>query len=160
MAPLFTQEYYMRLALAATDRAEALGEVPIAAMILDAKNRTILSIAHNETRLRPDPTAHAEILVLRQAAQRLGTERLETCDIFVTLEPCPMCAQAIASARIRRLYFGAYDMKGGGVESGPRIFTQSSCFHRPEYYGGILEKECSRKLKHFFSRLRRSPANK
>ena len=98
-----------------------------------------------------DPTAHAELLAIRQAATALGAKRLEEADLYVTLEPCPMCAQAIAFARLRRLYFGAYDPKGGGVEHGPRIFTQPSCHHRPEVIGGLQERTAAALLKDFFA---------
>ncbi|MEX1147629.1 MAG: nucleoside deaminase, partial [Sphingomonadales bacterium] len=98
-----------------------------------------------------DPTAHAELVAIRDACRALGSERLVDCDLYVTLEPCPMCAQAISFARIRRLYFGAGDPKGGGVEHGPRIFRQSTCHHRPEVYGGIGEGVAARILKDFFA---------
>jgi tRNA(Arg) A34 adenosine deaminase TadA len=110
----------------------------------------IIAAAHNLVVTQHDPTAHAELLAIRSACAALGSERLTDCDLYVTLEPCPMCAQAISFARIRRVYFGAYDEKGGGVENGARIFSQHSCHHKPEIYGGIQESECAQLLKDFF----------
>ena len=109
-----------------------------------------LAEAANRVERDADPTAHAEMLAIREAARRLGTPRLAGCDLYVTLEPCPMCAQAIALARIRRLYFGAADEKGGGVEHGARIFDRPSCHHRPEIYGGIGEARAAALLRSFF----------
>jgi tRNA(Arg) A34 adenosine deaminase TadA len=139
----------MRLALDAARRASTMGEVPVGAVVVDAEG-SLLACAHNRVETDRDPTAHAEILALRAAACRRGTPRLTDCDLYVTLEPCPMCAQAIAFARIRRLYFGAADPKGGGVEHGARIFAQSSCHHRPEVYGGIGEQAAAALLRAFF----------
>lgn len=107
--------------------------------MVDTASGAVIAAAHNRVEAERDPTAHAEILAIRAAGDRLGSPRLAGCDLYVTLEPCPMCAQAIAFARLRRLYFAAYDPKGGGVEHGPRIFTQPTCHHRPEIYGGIGE---------------------
>jgi len=145
---------YMDLALKEATKALKIQEVPVGALIVDAKG-IILSKAHNETRLLKDPTAHAEILAIRRACEIIGKDRLENCDIYVTLEPCPMCAQAIAFSRIRRLYFGAYDPKGGGVDHGPQIFNHSTCHYKSEVYGGLLEKECELLLKDFFKLLRK-----
>ena len=131
-------------AQAAADR----GEVPVGAVVV--RDGAILAAAGNSPRAAHDPTAHAEMLVLREGALRLGVKRLAGCDLYVTLEPCPMCAAAIALARIRRLYFGAYDPKGGGVEHGPRIFEQPTCHHRPEVYGGIAEAAAAALLRAFF----------
>lgn len=142
----------MRLALDQARRAAFLGEVPVGAVIVH--NNQVIASAHNLVEATPDATAHAEILALRQACHILGDVRLTECDLYVTLEPCPMCAQAISFARIRRLYFGAYDPKGGGVEHGPHIFQQSSCHFRPEVIGGICEQECRIVLQDFFSKLR------
>jgi tRNA(Arg) A34 adenosine deaminase TadA len=139
----------MRLALDAARRAAASGEVPVGAVVVDAEG-TVLAAAHNRVETDRDPTAHAEILALREAGRLRGSPRLVDCDLYVTLEPCPMCAQAIAFARIRRLYFGAADPKGGGVEHGARIFSQSSCHHRPEVYGGIAEQAAAALLRSFF----------
>ena len=143
---------YMKLALEVAERAAARGEVPVgAAIVQDGK---LLVRAGNRVEADNDPTAHAEILAIRAAAGILGTPRLAGCDLYVTLEPCAMCAAAISMARIRRLYFGAYDPKGGGVENGPRFFGQPTCHHTPDVYGGIAESECGELLKEFFRELR------
>ena len=141
---------YMEQALAQAEAAAARGEVPVGAVIVDAVSGEVLAAAGNRTRELDDPTAHAEMLALREAAARLGSERLAGCDLYVTLEPCPMCAQALSFARIRRLYFAAADEKGGGVENGPRIFASTSCHHAPEVYGGIDEKRAATLLRDFF----------
>jgi tRNA(adenine34) deaminase len=143
----------MQLALAAARLAKAAGEVPVGAVVVDAEGE-ILATTHNRVEQDHDPTAHAEILALREAGRRRGTPRLVDCDLYVTLEPCPMCAQAIAFARIRRLYFGASDPKGGGVEHGARVFAASSCHHRPEVYGGIQEQAAAALLRAFFGERR------
>ncbi|SMF62566.1 tRNA(Arg) A34 adenosine deaminase TadA [Tistlia consotensis] len=130
-------------------RAATVGEVPVGAVLLDARGR-LLAAAHNRVETDRDPTAHAELLAIRAAARRLGAPRLTGCRLYVTLEPCAMCAQAIALARIERLVFGAYDPKGGGVEHGARIFEQPTCNHRPEVIGGVLERDCGALLKDFF----------
>lgn len=132
--------------------AQTQGDVPIGAVI--TYNDEIIAAAGNEIIQLDDPTAHAELLALRRASQKLGSARLIDCDLYVTLEPCPMCAQAISFARIRRLYFGAYDPKGGGVDHGPKIFEQKTCHHKPEIYGGIQENECGKLLKDFFRKKR------
>lgn len=139
----------MERALAEARLAAERGEVPIGAVIV-GPDGAILAAAGNRTEERRDPTAHAEMLAIRAAAARLGTARLVDCDLHVTLEPCPMCAQAISFARIRRLYWGAADPKGGGVEHGPRIFDQPTCHHRPELYPGIAESEAGALLRAFF----------
>jgi tRNA(adenine34) deaminase len=139
---------FMSLALAEAERAAARGEVPIGAVLVDGASGTVLAAAGNQVEALGDPTAHAEMLVLRAAA-RPGP-RLVACDLYVTLEPCAMCAAALSFARIRRLYFGAYDPKGGAVEHGPRFFEQPTCHHRPEVYGGIEEGRASALLKEFF----------
>lgn len=139
----------LREARAAAER----GEVPIGAVIVTSGG-VILAEEGNRTEQSHDPTAHAEMLAIRAAAARMGAPRLVDCDLYVTLEPCPMCAQAISFARIRRLYWGAADSKGGGVEYGPRIFDQASCHHRPELYSGINERESAELLREFF-KLRR-----
>jgi tRNA(adenine34) deaminase len=139
----------MDRALAEAHLAAARGEVPVGAAIV--RDGLILAADGNRTRQRSDPTAHAEMLVIRAAAAQMASERLAGCDIYVTLEPCPMCAQAISLARLRRLYFGAGDPKGGGVEHGPRIFTQPTCHHAPEVYGGIGEAEAAAALRDFFA---------
>lgn len=142
------------LALAAARRAAQEGEVPVGAVIV--RDGLVLAVAHNRPRALNDPTAHAEILAIRAACAALGAERLTGCDLYVTLEPCPMCAGAIALARIRRLYFAAADPKGGGVEHGPRVFNQPTCHHAPEVYGGLRAAEGARLLHDFF-RDRREP---
>ena len=140
----------MGLALVEAETAAASGEVPVGAVLVDAKGH-VLAKAGNRVEALSDPTAHAEILVLREAARVLGSPRLVDCDLYVTLEPCAMCAAAISHSRIRRLYFGAYDPKMGGVEHGPKFFQQATCHHRPEIYGGIEEKVAAELLRGFFS---------
>ena len=137
-------------ALAAARAAGARGEVPVGAAVV-AADGTLLAVAGNETEARADPSAHAEMLALRAAAASLGVARLPDCDLVVTLEPCPMCAQAASFFRIRRLIFGAYDPKGGGVEHGARVFAAASCHHRPDVVGGVREGECAALLRAFFA---------
>jgi tRNA(Arg) A34 adenosine deaminase TadA len=139
----------MELALAQAHVAAARDEVPIGAVVV-AADGTVLSRAHNEVQARNDPSAHAEMLALRGAAAVRGAKWLTDCDLVVTLEPCPMCAQAISLFRIRRLVFGAYDPKGGGVEHGARVFDAASCHHRPEVVGGVREAEAAALLRAFF----------
>lgn len=139
----------MTLALDVAAAAGAAGEVPVGAVLVDGSGHVVARSGNRVERDR-DTTAHAEMLVLREGAARLGTKFLAECDLYVTLEPCPMCAAAIAFARLRRLYFGAFDPKGGGVEHGPRIFDQSTCHHRPEIYGGIGERRAAALLREFF----------
>ena len=145
----------MALALAEAEAAAARGEVPVGAVVTDAAGR-VLAAAGNEVEARCDPTAHAELLALRSAAAVRGEPRLPDCDLYVTLEPCPMCAQAASFFRVRRLIFGAYDPKGGGVEHGPRVFDATSCHHRPEIIGGVAEERCAFLLRSFFAAKRRS----
>jgi tRNA(adenine34) deaminase len=145
----------MAAALAEAERAGKRGEVPVGAVLVDPESGAIVAAAGNRTEALSDPTAHAEMLALREAAARLGAPRLAGLDLYVTLEPCAMCAAAISFARIRRLYFGAYDEKGGAVEHGPRFFAQPTCHHRPEVYGGIEETKAAALLREFF-RERRS----
>jgi tRNA(Arg) A34 adenosine deaminase TadA len=140
----------MDLALEEAEAAARRGEVPIGAVVTTAEGEVIAS-AGNRTRELNDPTAHAEILAIRAACTSLGSERLVGCDLYVTLEPCPMCAAAMSFARIRRLYFGASDPKGGGVEHGARVFSHPTCHHAPEVYGGIGEVRSSEILKAFFA---------
>ena len=140
----------MELALAEAEAAGILGEVPIGAVVVSARGE-VLARAGNRTLEFRDPTAHAELLAIREACARLGSERLLDCDLYVTLEPCAMCAAAISFARIRRLYFGAPDPKGGAVEHCSRFFAQSTCHHAPEIYGGIGEAKASELLKRFFA---------
>ncbi|KAB2941863.1 MAG: nucleoside deaminase [Hyphomicrobium sp.] len=139
----------MLRALSEAQAAGQRGEVPIGAVIAGPEG-ALLAAAGNRTRELNDPTAHAELLAIRAACARLGSERLTGCDLYVTLEPCPMCAAAISFARIRRLYYGASDPKGGGVEHGPRIYNQTTCHHAPEIYTGIGEADASLILKAFF----------
>jgi tRNA(Arg) A34 adenosine deaminase TadA len=139
----------MALAIAEARKAGERGEVPIGAVIV--RDGEVLASAGNETLARDDPTAHAEMLVIRAAASAGGSQRLVGADLYVTLEPCTMCAAAIAFARIRRLYFGAADAKGGAVESGVRFFSQPTCHHRPEIYGGLSEGESANLLATFFA---------
>jgi tRNA(adenine34) deaminase len=139
---------FMQIALDEARAAQARGEVPVGCVIV--RGGDIVARAGNRTLADKDPTAHAELLAIRQAAAALGSERLTECDLYVTLEPCAMCATAMSFARIRRLYFGAADPKGGAVENGVRFFAQATCHHRPEVYGGINESECATLLKDFF----------
>lgn len=148
------QVSYMAYALEEARKSFARGEVPIGAVIVDQNTGEVIAASGNRMEHANDPTLHAEMNVIKLACSLLGTARLVDCDLFVTLEPCPMCAQAISFSRIRRLYFGAYDMKGGGVEHGARVFNASSCHHRPEVYGGIMELESAGLLKDFFAKLR------
>lgn len=139
----------MRLALDAAARAGEVGEVPVGAVVM--RGAEVIAVVGNRMRERGDPTAHAEMEAIRAALVALGTGRLDGCDLWVTLEPCAMCAGAIAHARIGRLYYGAADGKGGAVAHGPRFFAQPTCHHRPEVYGGIGETESAGLLKAFFA---------
>jgi tRNA(adenine34) deaminase len=139
---------FMQLALEEARAAAERGEVPVGCVVV--REGEVIARAGNRTIVDRDPTAHAELLAIRQAAAALGSERLATCDLYVTLEPCAMCAAAMSFARIRRLYFGAADPKGGAVEHGVRFFSQATCHHRPEVYGGINESTCAGLLKEFF----------
>jgi len=143
----------MELALASARLAARAGEVPVGAVILSSQG-DLLSSAENRTIRDRDPTAHAEMIAIREAAGKLGNERLEGCDLYVTLEPCAMCAAAISFARLRRLYFGAADEKGGAVEHGVRFFSARSCHHAPEVYGGMAELEAGQLLRDFFKERR------
>ena len=145
---------FMALALAEAERAGERGEVPVGAVVVEGATGAVLASAGNRVEELGDPTAHAEMLALRAATQRQGAPRLIDCDLYVSLEPCPMCAAAISLARVRRLYFGAADPKSGGVEHGPRIFSQPTCHHRPEIYGGIDAARAAALLKRFFEALR------
>jgi tRNA(adenine34) deaminase len=139
---------FMQEALAEARAAKAAGEVPVGCLIV--RGGDVIARAGNRTLTDRDPTAHAELLAIRQAAKTLDSERLTQCDLYVTLEPCAMCAAAISFARIRRLYYGAADPKGGGVENGVRYFSSPTCHHRPDVYGGIAEAEAAAMLKEFF----------
>ena len=129
-----------------------MGEVPVGAVVV--KDGVVVGEGHNLTRTHCDPTAHAEMVAIRAAAEKLGDERLNACDLYVTLEPCPMCAGAISHARIGRLYYGASDPKGGAVEHGSRVFQQVQCLHRPEVYSGLGEGEAADLLRTFFAERR------
>jgi tRNA(adenine34) deaminase len=139
---------FMDLALKAAEKAGKSGEVPIGCVIV--RDGEVLAAAGNQTITDRDPTAHAEVLAIRQAAEKLGSERLSDCDLYVTLEPCTMCAGAISFARIRRLYYGAADPKGGAVESGVRFFASPTCHHAPEVYSGLGESVSAALLRDFF----------
>lgn len=142
----------MARALELAREAASAGEVPVGAVVV--KDGAVLAEAHNAPRELADPTAHAEVLALRRAAAALGSERLEGCELWVTLEPCAMCAAAVSIARIKALNFGAEDPKGGGVVHGARIFSQPTCHHRPELLGGIGEAESAELLRRFFAERR------
>jgi tRNA(adenine34) deaminase len=140
---------FMDMALEEARAAQAAGEVPVGCVIV--RDGTVIARAGNRTLADRDPTAHAELIALRTAAAALGSERLSDCDLYVSLEPCAMCAAAMSFARIRRLYYGAADPKGGAVESGVRFFASPTCHHRPEVYGGINETEAAALLRGFFA---------
>tara|TARA_R110000868_G_scaffold153698_12_gene379321 strand:- start:629 stop:1096 length:468 start_codon:yes stop_codon:yes gene_type:complete len=142
---------FMGLAFEAAVAAGQRGEVPVGAVIVDPASNTVLAVAGNEVEARNDPTAHAEVLAIRAAATKTGSPRLAGYDLYVTLEPCPMCAAAISFARLRQVVFGAYDPKGGGVDHGPRMFSQPTCHHRPEVIGGIDAGRAEALLKDFFA---------
>lgn len=145
--PEFTS--HMDRALTEAQAAAERGETPVGAVVV-APDGAVLAAAGNRVRESTDPSAHAEMLALRAAARAFGSERLTGCDLYVTLEPCPMCAGAISLARIRRLYYGAADPKTGGVDHGARVFAHPTCHHAPEVYGGIAEAECAALLRQFF----------
>ncbi|TFU01525.1 nucleoside deaminase [Polymorphobacter arshaanensis] len=145
----------MSRALDAARDASSRGEVPVGAVVTDAAG-TILAVAGNRTRELNDPTAHAEMLAIRAACTALGSERLIGCDLHVTLEPCPMCAAAIGFARLERLYYGAPDPKGGGVDHGARVFSHATCHHAPQVYGGIAETDAATLLRDFFAARRQA----
>ena len=143
-----SRENYMEMALAEARAAAERGEVPVGAVLVC--DEVVVARDGNRTREGNDPTAHAEMLVVRAACRLLGQERLMGCDLYVTLEPCAMCAAALSFARIRRVYYGAADPKGGGVDHGPRFFTQPTCHHAPEVYSGMAEQEAAGILRDFF----------
>lgn len=144
----------MRLAFEEAAAAAARGEVPVGAVVVDAVTGAVLGRAGNRTEELRDPTAHAEVLAIRAACAARGMARLPDCDLYVTLEPCALCAAAISFARLRRVWFGAYDPKGGAVEHGPRFFHQSTCHHAPDVYGGLDESEAAAMLRAFFGERR------
>ncbi|MEO9599946.1 tRNA adenosine(34) deaminase TadA [Parasphingorhabdus sp.] len=139
---------FMGEALELANAAISVGEVPVGAVVV--KNDQIIGRGHNRTRIDHDPTAHAEIVAIREATQLLGKDRLDNCDLWVTLEPCTMCAGAIAHARLRRLYYGAEDSKGGAVDSGVQFFESPTCHHKPEVYAGLEEEKSAKLLLDFF----------
>lgn len=141
----------MALALDQAQLAAERGEVPVGAVLVDSESGRVVAKAGNQVEADHDPTAHAEMLVIRQAAAVQGGARLAGFDLYVTLEPCPMCATAISFARLRRVHFGAYDPKGGGVEHGARIFNQPTCHHKPDVVGGVREQDAAGLLKSFFA---------
>jgi tRNA(Arg) A34 adenosine deaminase TadA len=145
---------HMAIALREAEDAARRDEVPVGAVIVDSNTKEIVARAGNRVELLKDPTAHAEMQAIRKACAALGQKRLDHCDLYVTLEPCAMCATAIAHARIRRVYFGAYDPKGGAVEHGPQIFNQPTCHHKPDIYGGIGESASAELLVAFFKNKR------
>ena len=144
----------MQMALDEAHAAATAGEVPVGAVLVDPEG-TVLARMRNQMRECRDPTAHAEIAAIRAACEKLDSERLTGCSLYVTLEPCPMCAGAIAEARIAKLFYGAADVKGGAVDNGIALFDQKSCHHRPDVIGGLRESECAALLKEFFA-LRRN----
>lgn len=148
MIRAMTAPSFMDLALKTAENAGKSGEVPIGCVIV--RNYEVIATAANRTLTDHDPTAHAEVIALREAARKIGSERLVDCDVYVTLEPCTMCAGAISLARVRRLYYGAADPKGGAVESGVRFFASPTCHHAPEVYSAIGEQEAARLLREFF----------
>ncbi len=144
--------HYMEIALTEARNAATQDEVPVGAVIVERATGNILARAHNLVETQHNPLLHAEMLVITEAlAVQNSSNRLSGCDLHVTLEPCPMCAGAISHARIDRVYFGAYDPKSGGVAHGPRVFESSSCHHKPEVIGGVLETECGKILSDFFA---------
>ena len=147
----------MQMALDQAQAAAQAGEVPVGAVLL-GQDGTVLAQTHNHMRSLKDPTAHAEILAIRAACEKLGNERLTGCSLYVTLEPCPMCAGAIAEARIAKLFYGAADIKGGAVDNGVALFGQKSCHHAPEVIGGLRESDCAALLRDFFALRRNEPS--
>lgn len=142
--------HIMTLLLAESARAALRGDVPVAAAVVDPRSGEIVALASNRVEEDHDPTAHAEVLAIRAACAQQNSPRLPAFDLYVTLEPCAMCAAAISMARLRKVVFGAYDPKGGAVEHGPRFFAQPTCHHAPEVIGGVCETECATQLKQFF----------
>ena len=149
MDRVVTDRSFMEMALDEARAAQAAGEVPVGCVIV--RDGEVIAKAGNRTLADRDPTAHAEVLAIREAAAKLGSERLTGCDLYVSLEPCAMCASAMSLARIRRLYYGAADPKGGAVDSGVRFFASPTCHHRPEVYGGINETDAAHLLRGFFA---------
>lgn len=142
---------FMRLALSKAQSALTVDEVPVGAVIVESATGNIIATAHNLTRSNNDPTAHAEMVAIREACSKLNRSRLDGYNLYVTLEPCAMCASAISHAHLDKLYFGAYDIKAGAVDHHVRFFESKACLHRPDVYGGILEQDCGKILSQFFS---------
>ena len=151
---MITKSYYMEKALEQAELAYKHDEVPVGAVIVNNETKDIIAQSYNLVETTNDPTAHAEIIAIKQACELMKSPRLVNCNIYVTLEPCPMCAQAISFARLNAIYYGAHDLKGGGIENGAQIYNKSSCHHKPEIYSGIYEKECAKILKEFFNKKR------
>ncbi len=149
-----TPDEYMQLALAQAQKAAEIDEIPVGCLIVNPAIGEVITSTHNQNQHTFDATAHAEILAIRQACEKLSQNRLWNMDIYVTLEPCAMCAAAISYSRIKNLYFGAYDEKGGAVVNGVKFYEQKTCHHKPNVYGGIMEKQCSEILKQFFQNKR------
>lgn len=150
---------YMKLALAQAEDAAQKGEVPIGAVLVDPANGDIVAKGHNLTITNHDPTAHAEIVAIRAACESLNSQRLIGLDLFVTLEPCTMCAAAISFSRLRRVVFGAMDEKGGGILHGAKFYNQKTCHHRPEIISGVMAEPCGKILKEFFQARRKNKQN-
>ena len=148
-------DHYMQDALDEARKAAARDEVPIGAVLVDVETGDIVARGGNATIERADPTAHAEIMVIRDGCKTAGAQRIPACDLYVTLEPCAMCAAAISFARIRRVVYGAPDPKGGGIDHGGQFFTQPTCHHRPDVTGGVLAEPCGQILKDFFAAKRK-----
>lgn len=148
------QNEFMKAALEIAIEASENGEIPVGAVIINKKTGEIICKTRNEVENRSDPTAHAEMLAIKEAVSKLGSKWLQDYDLYVTLEPCPMCAQAISLVRIGRLYYGTEDKKSGGVDNGPRVLHSKSAHFKPEIYGGLMENECAEILEKFFSDLR------
>jgi len=144
-------QVYIKLAIEEAEKAFAENEVPVGAVVVDYEKNEVIALAHNRMAQDQNPTHHAEMNAIAAACEKMGNERLTQCDIYVSLEPCPMCASAIAFARFRKVTFGAYDPKSGGVEHGPRIFDHDSCHHTPEVIGGVEEAACADVMRRFFA---------
>lgn len=154
-----TDEDFMTLALKEAIKAAKTDEVPVGAVLVNPQNGEVVAKAHNQSEHGADITAHAEILAMRRGLRKLGSKRLWDCDLYVTLEPCPMCAAAISFARIRRLIYGAADPKGGAIESGVQFYQSPTCHHKPEVVSGVMAADCGQILKDFFKKKRQNAAS-
>lgn len=152
--PMMFDNIYMQEALKEAEKAYLAGEVPVGCVIVEADSNRIIARAHNMMQALVNPNAHAEMLAIKAACQTLGSKSLASCEIYITLEPCTMCASAIANARIKRLYYSLADEKHGAIEHGVRFFNSDSCFHRPEIYPGFLEQKSLQLMRNFFAKLR------